>query len=69
MKVAVFSARKYDIEFLNAANASRHELHFLEPHLSGETAHLAKGFDAVCVFVNDCLDATVISKLAESGVN
>ena len=31
----------------------RHELHFFEPHLSGETVSLASGFDAVCIFVND----------------
>jgi D-lactate dehydrogenase len=68
MKVAVFSARKYDRDFLTDANASRHELHFFEPHLNEETAGLADGFDAVCVFVNDRVDATVIAKLAPSGV-
>ena len=68
MKVAVFSAKNYDREFLTAANTSRHELHLFEPHLSAETAGLAAGFGAVCVFVNDRLDAPVISKLAGSGV-
>jgi D-lactate dehydrogenase len=68
MKVAVFSTRKYDRDFLATANASRHELHFFEPHLNEETAGLAEGFDAVCVFVNDRVDAGVIAKLASSGV-
>jgi D-lactate dehydrogenase len=68
VKVAVFSAKNYDREFLTAANTSRHELHLFEPHLSAETAGLAAGFGAVCVFVNDRLDAPVISKLAGSGV-
>jgi D-lactate dehydrogenase len=68
MKVAVFSARQYDREFLTAANASRHELHFLEPHLNEETAALAEGFSAVCVFVNDRVDASVIAKLTTNGV-
>ena len=68
MKVAVFSARKYDIEFLSAANDSRHELRFLEPHLNPETAGLANGFAAVCVFVNDRLDDAVIATLSQSGV-
>jgi D-lactate dehydrogenase len=64
MKVAVFSAKTYDHEFLIAANASRHELHFFEPHLSGETASLASGLDAVCIFVNDQISAAVIEKLS-----
>jgi D-lactate dehydrogenase len=68
MKVAVFSARKYDREFLAPANASRHELHFFEPHLNDETAGLADGFNAVCVFVNDRVDASVTAKLASAGV-
>ncbi len=68
MKVAVFSARNYDREFLTAANVSRHELYFFEPHLTEETASLAAGFDAVCVFVNDRVDAAVIAQLSALGV-
>ena len=68
MKTAVFSAKKYDREFLSAANASRHELRFFEPHLDEQTAGLATGFDAVCVFVNDQVDAAVIAKLRSLGI-
>ena len=68
MKVAVFSAKKYDREFLSAANASRHELRFFEPHLSEETAGLAAGFEAACVFVNDQVNAAVIATLRSLGV-
>jgi D-lactate dehydrogenase len=68
VKVAVFSARKYDREFLDAANANRHQLHFFDPHLSEETTSLAAGFGAVCVFVNDRVNAPVITKLSESGI-
>ena len=68
MKVAIFSAKKYDREFVSAANASRHELRFFEPHLNEETVGLATGFDAVCVFVNDQVNAAVIAKLRSLGV-
>lgn len=68
MKVAVFSARNYDREFLETANASRHELHFFEPHLSEQTARLPAGFPAVCIFVNDTVDALVVANLADLGV-
>ena len=64
MKIAVFSAKNYDREFLNAANAAHHEIHFFEPHLNEATVSLAAGFGAVCVFVNDRLDAAAIAKLA-----
>jgi D-lactate dehydrogenase len=67
MKVAIFSSKAYDREFLDRANAGHHALRFLEPSLNAQTAPLAAGFDAVCVFVNDHLDAGVIETLAKSG--
>ncbi|MGZ5006251.1 MAG: NAD(P)-dependent oxidoreductase, partial [Chthoniobacterales bacterium] len=67
MKIAVFSTKNYDREFLERANAGKHELHFLEPRLNLETASLAAGFGAICVFVNDRLDADVLVRLAQSG--
>ena len=60
MNVAIFSVKKYNREFLNAANGSLHKLRFFEPHLNEETVGLATGFEAVCVFVNDHVDAAVI---------
>jgi D-lactate dehydrogenase len=68
MKIAVFSAKKYDREFLNAANGARHELRFFEPHLNEETVGLATGSQAVCVFVNDQVNAAVIERLHSLGV-
>ena len=66
MRVAVFSTRLYDREFLTAANARfGHELVFFEPRLSAETAPLAAGFPAVSAFVNDSLDAPALTMLAE----
>jgi D-lactate dehydrogenase len=68
VKLAVFSTRNYDRDFLTAANQSRHEIHFFEPHLNEETVGLAAGFGAVCVFVNDRVDRAVIERLASLGV-
>jgi D-lactate dehydrogenase len=68
MKVAIFSTKKYDREFLNASNVPRHELRFFEPRLNEETVGLATGFEAVCLFVNDQVDAAVIAKLRSLGV-
>lgn len=68
MKVAVFSTKPYEERFLLAANEGYgHDLSFFEPRLNRDTAPLANGFDAVCVFVNDQLDAEAITTLAEGG--
>jgi D-lactate dehydrogenase len=68
MKIAVFSTKRYDREFLDAANGARYQLRFFEPHLDEQTVSLAQGFEAVCVFVNDRLNASVIESLAGFGV-
>jgi D-lactate dehydrogenase len=68
MKVAVFSTKKYDRQFLEAANvAHNHELVFLEPHLNELTVSLAAGFPAVCLFVNDQANAKTLAALASNG--
>lgn len=69
MKVAVFSAKPYEISYLEKYNLdSKHELVFFETSLNSATTDLAKGFEAVCVFVNDILDESTIEKLASQGV-
>jgi D-lactate dehydrogenase len=68
MKVAVFSTKPYDQAFLAAANAQHgHELHFFESHLTSETTVLAAGFPAVCIFINDSLNAEALAALARQG--
>lgn len=68
MKVAVFSAKRYDRELLGAANAGAgHELVFFETLLDTASVALAAGCGAVCVFVNDRVDAPVLEALARGG--
>lgn len=69
IKVAVYDARPYDKKFLTAAaGAEQIEWSFFDFHLSDATKDSAKGFDAICPFVNDKLDAAVLESLAKSGV-
>jgi D-lactate dehydrogenase len=69
MRVAVFSTKEYDRQFLEAANRqSDHEIHYFEARLTPETCSLAKGFGAVCVFVNDEVNNTVLHAMAKGGV-
>lgn len=73
MKIAFFSTKPYDRRFFEATNqglndsGDGHELRFFEPRLTPETAKLADGYQAVCVFVNDTLDAAVLGQLASQG--
>lgn len=69
MRVAVFSTKPYDRQFLPRANdRGRHSLVFLEPRLDASTVATAAGAQAVCVFVNDQLDAAVLEGLHALGV-
>lgn len=68
MKIAVFSAQPDDRQFLDAANAAEgHELHYFEAALGPESAALAAGYEAVCIFVNDVANAAVLTALQAGG--
>ncbi|WAC72311.1 2-hydroxyacid dehydrogenase [Roseateles sp. SL47] len=68
MKTAVFSARRYDQSLLGRANQQAgHELVFIQDRLTRETAALAAGCPAVCVFVNDVANADVLTQLQAQG--
>ena len=68
MKIAVFSAERYDRKFLDAANVGEaHQLTYFEAPLELSTASLAAGHDAVCIFVNDTVDAAVLDALQRGG--
>lgn len=68
MKIAVFSSKAYDQEYLTQANNGQHELIFHKVALSADSVLLAQGCGAICCFVNDHLDASVLSQLAHQGV-
>jgi len=68
MKIAVFSAQPYDRQFLDAANAAEgHDLKYFEAALGLESVALAAGHEAVCIFVNDVANATVLEALQAGG--
>ena len=68
MRIAVFSSHAFEKEGFLRANAGRHELVFLEPTLTRQSAALAAGFDGVCCFVNDHLDEEVLEILKREGI-
>lgn len=69
MRIAIFSTKSYDQEFFEKHNAGYgFQFTFFETSMRSDTANLASGFDAVCVFVNDVVDAKTIGMLAQHGV-
>ncbi len=69
MKLAFFDCKSYDVpgfeKYLAGTNI---EVKYFEPTLNIDTVSLAAGFDAVCVFVSDRVDAAVVEKLHALGV-
>lgn len=69
MRLAVFSTKSYDKTYFEQKNREYgHDLVYFEEALNCRTVPLSEGFEAVCVFVNDRLDAQVIRGLAQRGV-
>ncbi len=69
MKIAFFDTKPYDRASFEKYTAEYDiKIKFFETKLNEDTAELAQGYDAVCVFVNDTVNAPVIDKLAEMGV-
>lgn len=69
MKIAFFDTKPYDREaFEKYADSFGAKIKYYETKLNADTAELAHGADAVCVFVNDTVDAAVIDKLVDLGV-
>ncbi len=69
MKVAVFSTKYYEREYLNKFNTgSKHQLTFFDAVLNEESTNLTIGFNAVCILLNDIIDERVIDKLSANSI-
>lgn len=74
LKIAFFGTKDYDKIFFSELVKDKGEgtfncdINFFSTRLTPETAYLAKGYDAVCIFVNDECPAQVVDTLADAGV-
>ena len=69
MKIAFYDTRSYDRDAFTVANKDfLYNIDFFDFRLSEKTALTAKGYDAVCVFVNDKLDKETIDILKNAGI-
>ncbi len=68
-KIAFYDTRSYDKESFSKENEKfGFEIEYFEFRINEKTAFTAKGFDAICVFVNDVLNEQVIATLKECGI-
>lgn len=69
MNIAFFSAKQYDKEsFEPISKAMNINITYFEEKLTHETALFAKGYEAICSFVNDNLNADTINVLKNIGI-
>ncbi len=69
MKIAFFDAKPYDKpSFDRYGQEQGIAFKYFETKLNEDTVDLAHGYDGVCVFVNDTVNAAVIDRLHEMGV-
>ena len=74
LKIAFFGTKDYDRLFFSELAKDKGEgtyncdIKYFSTRLTPETAGLAKGYDAVCIFVNDEAPREVVETLKECGV-
>lgn len=69
MKIAFYSTKPYDrIWFEPLGREYGFDIHFIETACNRETIFMAKGYDAICIFVNDYVNADMIEELYEMNV-
>ena len=69
MRIAFFDAKPYDKpSFDRFGQENGIKFKYFEAKLNEDTVELARGFDGVCAFVNDTVNATVIDRLVELGI-
>lgn len=67
MIISFFSTQSYDKTFFDRHNKSN-EIRYFDVSITEQTAVLAKGSQAVCVFVNDKITEGVIQQLSKMGI-
>ena len=64
MRILFYGTKPYDrIWFEPMAKDYGYEITFLEVQCTKETVFLARGYDAICIFINDTVDAGMIDCL------
>lgn len=68
MKTLIYSAKDFEIPFLEKANNHVHAMKYISERLTSRTAMLAIGFEAISIFSADDANEIVLEKLRDFGV-
>ncbi len=69
MKIAFYSTKPYDRTWFEPLSREYgFTVHFIEAACNQETVFMARGYDAICIFVNDYVNAAMIEELYEMKV-
>lgn len=66
--ILFYDVKDYERPWFDKYNEGKYAFDYIESKLDEKTAALAKGYDAVCIFVNDTANAAAIKKLKAAGV-
>lgn len=69
VKIAFYNTKQYDQEYFDRANLnSEHHINYFSTHLNLESTSLISDEKVVCAFINDNLNAKVLQKLKNQGI-
>lgn len=69
IKIAFFDTKDYDKELFEKFNKNyNYEITYFESKLNKETAQLTKGYDVICIFVNDKADKETLEILQQNEI-
>lgn len=69
LQLAMFNAHRFERTVFDTANVQHDfSIRYFDVCLNADTVPMAQGFEVVCCFVNDRLDAMTIERLADIGV-
>lgn len=74
LKIAFFGTKDYDRIFFSELSRDKGEgtynceIKYFASNLGPETAGMSKGYDAVCVFVNDNVSRPIVEQLHDNGI-
>lgn len=74
LKVAFYGTKSYDKIFFEELAKDKGEgayncdITYFDSRLTAETVHLCRGFDAVCMFVNDEAPRPVVEQMKKNGI-
>lgn len=69
MKIIVFDTHGFERDLLKKTLEKKHDVHFVELRLSQNTVELARGYDAVVVFIHDDLSKIILEQLKKQNIN